>query len=277
MIQSILAPSIAPIFDVVRLLRRHRDLTWEMAKREITDRYIGQVAGTLWALGHPLVLMAIYVFVFNVVFSARMGGAADVPGDYTVYLLAGLIPWMAFQEALNKSATVMVANSSLVKQVVFPLEILPIKGILSAFLRQLIASALLVVYMLATQGHLPLTILLLPGLWIAQVLATIGICCVVAAVGAYFRDIKDVIQVGCTAGMYIMPIFYQPDWVPETIRPLLYLNPFSYLVWCYQDAIYFGRFAHPWAWLVVAVGSIVVCAVGCRLFQKLKTYLGSVL
>ena len=79
--------------------------------------------------------------------------------------------------------------------------------------------------------------------------------------GTYFRDVKDFVQVFCIAGMYLMPVVYLPTMVPEIFRPLLYLNPFSYMAWCYQDACYFGRFQHPWAWPVFMFGSLadVLC------------------
>lgn len=262
---------------LLRLLGRHRELTLAMAKREITDRYAGQTLGWLWAVGHPLVLMGVYVFIFNVVFKVRFAGTAALPRDYTVYLLSGLIPWFAFQEAMNKGATVIVANANLVKQVVFPIEVLPVKSVLATLLTQAIASAVLVVYTLAADGGVPWTYVLLPVLWAAQVLGMIGLCYMLASVGAYFRDVKDVVQVFCTVGMYLMPIFYWPDMVPVAFRPILYLNPFSYMVWCFQDVFYFGRIEHPAAWPVFLIGSLAAFYVGFRVFLKLKVGFGSVL
>src|SRR5262245_57714802 len=80
--------------QVTALLIRHRQLTWDMAKREVADRYTGLVFGAFWTIGHPLVLMLVYVAVFGFVFRVRIGGTADMPLDYTAYLLAGLIPWL---------------------------------------------------------------------------------------------------------------------------------------------------------------------------------------
>ncbi len=263
--------------ELLALLTRHRQLTWAMTRREIADRYAGQMLGTFWAVGHPLALMAIYVFIFGYVFCMKIGGTQQLPLDYTTYLLAGLIPWMAFQESMAKGATVIVNNANLVKQVVFPIEVLPVKGVIASFSTQLVATALLAVYVLLTHGRMPWTYALLPALFFFQALAMIGAAYILAAVGAYFRDLKDFVQVFCIAGMYLMPVVYLPQMVPPAFRPLLHFNPFSYMAWCYQDACYFGRFEHPWAWPVFLGGSLGLFYLGYRVFRKLKVCFGSVL
>lgn len=263
--------------DLLGRLYRYRQLTWEMTKREITDRYAGQVFGAIWALIHPLILMGIYVFMFAYVMGAKIQGRADVPGDYTAYLLAGLVPWLAFQESITKGVTAISLNTSLVKQVVFPVEVLPVKSVLASMVSQLIATSLLLLYLVSVHHTLPWTISLLPLLGMAQVLAMCGVSFLLAGVGAYFRDLKDITQVACLVNMYLMPIFFLPEWLPEGVRPLLYLNPFSYFVWCYQDACYAGSIEHPWAWPVFLLGSVLVFHVGYRVFNHLRTHFGSVL
>ncbi|MEW5942668.1 MAG: ABC transporter permease [Pseudomonadota bacterium] len=263
--------------EVVSLLTRHRDLTWEMARRELSDRYAGQAFGLLWAIGHPMFMIGLYVFMFALVFKQKVGGTVDMPLDYTAYLLSGLIAWMSFQEAMVKSCTAITGNAALVKQVVFPLEILPVKVVLASLFPQLVSLALLIAYVLITNGSLHLTYLLLPVLIVMQVMAMIGVAYILAPIGAYFRDIKDFIQLFATTGMYLMPIFYLPTWVPSLFKPILYINPFSYLVWCYQDALYFGRFEHPWAWGFNVTVSLVTFTIGYRIFRKLKPSLGNLL
>ena len=213
--------------EVVSLLTRHRDLTWEMARRELSDRYAGQAFGLLWAIGHPMFMIGLYVFMFALVFKQKVGGTVDMPLDYTAYLLSGLIAWMSFQEAMVKSCTAITGNAALVKQVVFPLEILPVKVVLASLFPQLVSLALLIAYVLITNGSLHLTYLLLPVLIVMQVMAMIGVAYILAPIGAYFRDIKDFIQLFATTGMYLMPIFYLPTWVPSLFKPILYINPFS--------------------------------------------------
>jgi lipopolysaccharide transport system permease protein len=263
--------------EIVKVLTRHRDLTWEMAKRELSDRYAGQAFGLLWAIAHPIFMIGLYVFIFAFVFKMKIGGTVEMPLDYTTYLLSGLVAWMSFQEAMTKSCSAITGNAALVKQVVFPLEILPVKGVLASLFPQIISLVILIAYVLATHGSLPATYLLLPVLIAMQVMAMIGVAYILAPIGAYFRDIKDFVQLFALAGVYLMPVFYLPSWVPTLFKPLLYLNPFSYLIWCYQDALYFGRFEHPWAWVVTGTLSILSFIIGYRVFRKLKPGLGNLL
>jgi lipopolysaccharide transport system permease protein len=269
--------NFAAFRELFVLLTRHRQLTIEMAKREIADRYSGQVFGLLWAFGHPLTVMLVYVFIFRFVFSIKIGGTVEMPLDYSAYLLSGLIPWLAFSEAMNKACTVVAGNATLVKQVIFPLEVLPVKGSLATLATALIFFLLLLGYIVLALKVVPWTFLLLPVLILLQVLAMIGVSYTLSAIGVFFRDIKDFVQVFSVVGVYLMPAFYLPALVPAIFRPLLYLNPFSYMIWCFQDAIYFGRLEHRLAWIVFPLSSLVIFVLGYRFFRKLRPMFANVL
>lgn len=277
--KSLVSPGIhfQAAVEIIALLTKHRQLTWEMTKREISDRYTGHVFGTLWVFGHPLLLMGVYLFVFAFVFQQKIGGTIELPLDYTTYLLCGLIPWMSFQEAMNKSATAILGHANLVKQVVFPIEVLPVKGVIASFLTQLVSTAVLIAYVLISHGGLLWSYLFVPVLFMLQLLAMIGISYIFSAVGAYFRDLKDFVQLFGMIGMYLTPTFYLPNQVPSIFRPLLYLNPFSYMTWCYQDVFYFGRIEHPWAWGVFCGLSLATFSFGYRFFRKIRLMFGNVL
>lgn len=261
----------------VRLTKTHKDLIVDLAKREVGERYAGQMLGKVWPVMHPLMLMSVYVFIFSVVFKVKIASEYQMPLDYTAYILAGLVPWLAFQEVMSKSSSLIVANSNLVKQVVFPVEVLPIKGVLSAMLPFAVSMAILIAYVLISSGGLLWTYIFLPALVFFQVLLMMGIAFMLSAAGAYFRDMKDLIQVFTIINLYLMPVFYLPMWVPALFKPILYINPFSYMIWCYQDVLYFGSIEHPWAWAVFISGSIFVFLAGFYLFRRLKVVFGDVL
>jgi lipopolysaccharide transport system permease protein len=275
--QSIKTGEPGTLRSLVTILVKHRSLILEMARREVSDRYAGQIIGTVWAVGHPLFVIGLYIFVFNVVFRQKVGGTLEMPLDYTAYILSGLVAWLAMQECLIKSCTLITSNSSLVKQTVFPLEVLVLKSNLVSLFPMLLSLSILVIYVGITQGGVHPTYALLPLLLMIQFFGMLGLSFLLAPLGAYFRDLKDVVQLFATAGIYLMPVFYLPSWTPELFRPLLNINPFSHLIWCYQDLLYFGRFDHPWAWLSVVLFNAVLFFFGYSVFRKLKPGLGNLL
>jgi lipopolysaccharide transport system permease protein len=264
------------VADIARLYTAHRYLIWELAKRDLRDRFAGQFLGVLWAVGHPLFLMALYVLLFVYIFPVRVGGSSAIPRDFTLSILAGLIPWLTFQEVLTSSTTVIRNNASLVKQIVFPIEVLPVKAVLAATVAQLVATGFLIVLALV-KGALEWSIVLWPILFGFQLLAMIGTSYLLSAIGVFVRDLKDFIQIFCAANLFLQPILYVPDHLPSTFRAVFYANPFSYMVWCYQDVVFFGAITHPWAWIVYPVGSVGLFYLGFRLFRKMKIGFGDVL
>lgn len=276
---SVLNPSsnFQAFLELITLFKRRGRLIYELTKREIGERYSGQVFGVLWAIGHPLLLTLVYIFIFAFVFRARVGGTIDMPLDYTAYILSGIIPWLVFQESLGKASTVIIANANVVKQVIFPLEVLPVKSVLASVVTGIVFLFLLLIYTLITSRTLPWTYVFLPILILFQTLGMIGISYLFSSIGAYFRDLKDFVQVFLSIAFFILPILYLPESIPAAIRPVLYLNPLSYMIWCYQDILYFGQFAHPWAWAVFLPGSVFVFIFGFRVFRKLKTMFGNAL
>lgn len=263
--------------ETLRLLFRHRSLLLETTRRELSEGHAGHALGAVWALLHPLILMAVYVFVFAVVFQTRVGGTHELPLDYTSYVLAGLAPWLAVQQALMKSCTAITGSANLVKQVVFPLEILPAKTVLSTMLGLVVALGVALAYMLVSHGSLLWTVLLLPLLLAFHVLAMTGVALVLASVSVFFRDVRELVQIFAFVGIFVLPVVYLPAWVPAAFKPFLYLNPLSYLIWCYQDVLYFGRIEHPLAWLVVGVGAPLTFWLGAKLFRGLKHLFGDAL
>lgn len=254
-----------------------RQLLLEMTRQEISERYAGQAFGTAWVLIHPLTIIGVYVFIFSIVFKARTGDLLASECTYTTYLLAGLIPWLTFQEMMNKASTTIVRNAALVKQIIFPIEILPIQGVLSSFVSQLICFLLFFIYLAFVTGTFSFMYLLLPVLWFFQILAMAGFCYIFSAAGVFFRDLREIIQVFTFVGMYAMPLFYFPEWLPRLARPVIYFNPFSYMLWCYRDVMCDGSFAHPLSWLVFCGGSVLIFFVGFIVFERLKHMFGDVL
>jgi lipopolysaccharide transport system permease protein len=259
------------------MLYQHRALTYEMTKRGMTSEYAGQVLGIVWAVLHPLFWTLLYVFVFTFIFRVRSDALGAGMPDYTTYILVGMIPWFGFQQAMIVSCTSLTSEAPLVKQVIFPIEVLPVTVVLLSFLAQFVSTGALLIYVLFTQGVPPGSYLLLPVLFAVQFLAMAGVAFAFSVIGVFFRDIKDLVRVFCIAGVFFIPVLYSAEMVPESLRFLLYINPFTHLVLCYQDALYYGQFLHPYSWVVFVTGSVFCFVLGYRLFCRCKPFLGNVL
>lgn len=265
------------LIEAIFVLLKHRMLIIEMAKRDLADQYVGQVFGKAWIFIHPLFLMGLYLFIFGWVFQSHIDENVEMPLNYTVYMLSGLIPWLSVLQFPGKSCAALLGYSNLVKQLVFPVEVLPIKVIYSSFITLLVGFAVLMLYVMTHYGLPHSTYFFLPVLIIFQAMMMIGLSFLCASLSVYFRDLKDVISIVLVVGIYLMPVVYLPQWVPNLFRPLLYLNFFSYMIWCYQDILYFGRFEHPCAWFIFCLGSVALFICGYRVFRFLKPHFGSVL
>jgi homopolymeric O-antigen transport system permease protein len=260
-----------------RLLWRRRELLFEMTRRDVVDRYAGQVLGSAWAIIAPLLTMATYMLAFGVIFRSRIG-----PGDngagYVAFALAGLVPWMGLQDCLSRATTAIVGNGNLVKQIVFPSEVLPLKvalGTLPALTIGLVAT----IGVSTIAGRLdPLGLLvLLPIALVCYILFLAGLSYVLAAIGVFVRDVKDLIAFLLTIGLFLNPILYTPAGTPSWLRPLFLASPFSYMIWCFRDALIGRDPAHAWSWLVFPILSISAFVLGWRTFRMLKPTFGNAL
>jgi lipopolysaccharide transport system permease protein len=261
----------------ISLIAMNLKLILAMAVRELKKRYAGQFTGSFWIVGHPLFQLLIFIFIFGVVFKQRIGGSQDLPHDYTTYMLSGLVPWLSLSPLLTTSCISIVGSANLVKQFTFQTELLPVKDVVISMVFWVVGFCILTIYAIAVEHSLPWTYVLVPVLLSLHLMFAVGLAWLLSSICVFVRDLKDVIAVLVTAGMYVLPIVYLPQWVPKIFQPFIALNPFSPMIWVYQDTFYFGRIEHPLAWPFFAVISILVFGFGFRVFGRLKMQFGRVL
>ena len=214
-------------------LPRRRELILSLAQRELMVRYKGSALGIIWAILTPVVMIAIFTFLFAGVFGARFG-ASGSPWDYALYLFCGLLPWNMFQDTLQQSASTIINHANLVKRVVFPLETLPIAQTLSCLANQIFGTVALLLAALLLGHRLHLTSLWLPILLLPQLAFTLGAAWLIASLGVFLRDIAQGITLFLMAWMYLTPIMYPESIVPERYRSILNFNPFTPLIRNYR-------------------------------------------
>ncbi len=255
---------------------RKRRLLLEMASRDISDRYAGQMLGVIWAVIHPVLIIAVYIFLFAVVFGLKAQGRADIPGDHMLYMLSGLIPWLVIADVLGRSTTIVSNQASLVKQVVFPVEILPIKMALASLPTFLIGFSGLLLYALIVGRATP-SLLLYPLAALPLYMMLFGIALALSAVGVFLRDTREIVQIYTLVGLYVAPIFYFMDWVPEQIRWCIYLNPVTIFIEMFHDAAYYGELRSWVIWFIAFVIGTSAIWLGAVIFAYLKPHFGSYL
>lgn len=250
---------------------RHRALVRRLIHREIESRYRGSLLGILWALLTPLLTLAVFTFVFSVVFQARWGTSTGGKGEFALIMFAGLIVFTAFSEALVRSPGLILENSSYVKKVVFPLEVLPWVMVLSSLFQVAISLVILAVFYLAVFGLPPLTILLIPLVWVPLILFSLGVGLLLSALGVYLRDLRSVMPVVSQLLMFLTPLFYPAEALPETYRKLLHINPLTGIVENTRTVLFAGT-APDWTMLgIQTLAGLVFALLGLRLFRYLRT------
>jgi lipopolysaccharide transport system permease protein len=250
-------------------LYRQRKLIQLMVKRDLLGRYKGSFAGALWTVVHPLALLFIYWLVFSVILRVRIGPNSK-PIDFVFYILAGLLPWMAFSEALIRSNTCILENPNLVKKVVFPLEILPVNTTVSSGINSLVGVLLLILLLLGSRGSIPWTVVLLPVILVPQLLLTVGFGWLLAGLGVFVRDTNHIIGLVLTVWMFLCPIVYPESMVPKALLPWFRINPFLPVVRSYRNVLLNGTLPDAYPWLYLLGISLVVFFLGYFWFIRAK-------
>ena len=245
------------------------ELIFSFARRELLARYKGSALGIAWAVLTPVVMIAIFTFIFAGIFGARFR-TTDSHWDYALYLFCGLLPWTMFQESVQQSANTIVAHSNLVKRVVFPLEALPAAQVFAALGTQLFGTVALLIAMLIIRQRLELTGLWLPVVLIPQLLFALGCAWLIASLGVFLRDITQGITLLLMAWMYLTPIIYPESIVPERFRTFINFNPFTSLVRSYRRIFLEGA-APDWRGLVYfSAFAVLVFIVGYWWFARTR-------
>lgn len=264
---------------VVNSVVRRWGLLTALAKRDLSDEYVQHKFSMWWGYIMPLFTMCVYLLVFNYIWPTRVQAPEGYSTDAVVYLLSGILPWLTLNQAVSRSMTSIVNNSNIVKQMAFPLELLPLKSLVTPMMFMLVSLGFIIVYAgWITRGAiLPVYIIGLPILIALSVLVFAGLALLLSAIQVFSRDTKEFVTMFLSIGLFIHPILFLPQQVPEVVRSLIYLSPFTYLIYCWQDILFYGEILRPWAWFGTAAFGGVTFLVGSRLFMGAKAHFGDFL
>ncbi|HVW83666.1 MAG TPA: ABC transporter permease [Bryobacteraceae bacterium] len=248
---------------------RNRGLIRTLVRRDVLSRYTGSFGGAFWTVLNPLIMMLTYFFVFGIVMNQKFKGDPSRT-SFALYFLAGMLPWLAFNEAIARAPFIMIEHRNFIKKLVFPVETLPVNVVVAGLVTEFFGMILFALALLLIRGHVPLTILWLPLVIVPQILFTAGISWFLAALGVFVRDLGQVIGYLLTVLMFITPIFYSEDALPPVAAGFQKLNPIFTLVHSYR-AVLLEAAPPDWrslGWL--ALVAVTVFIVGHAWFYKLR-------
>jgi len=253
------------ISDLAKLWR-YRELLAALALKEVSVRYKQSLFGVAWAIINPAFTMVIFTLVFSRFLKVDSEG---IP--YPVFAYAALLPWQYFSTSITGAANSVVANAGLVTKIYFPREVFPLAKVMAGLVDFAIAAAFLGLLMIVYGVAPSPTILLVPVLLVIQIVLTVGIGLILAAVNVFFRDIQHVIALLMQLWMFATPIAYSASAVPERYRTLyMVLNPMAPIIDGYRKVIV-ARQLPDMAYLSVAAAIAgLAFLVGYALFKKLE-------
>lgn len=255
---------------IIKKILHNRQLIWTLTKRDIISKYKGSFGGMLWSFLIPLLMLAVYTFVFSVIFKAKWNAGSDSKTEFALILFTGLIFFNFFSECINRAPNLITSNINYVKKIVFPIEILPIVSLCSALYQLLISSVVWLLFFLMFFGLPPITIFQVFLLIIPFVFLILGISWFLSAIGVYIRDVSQVVGIFVTIMMFMSPIFYPITIVPEGFRKLMLFNPLTYVVEEARAIMVYGINLNFSMYIIQFLLSIVVAIVGLMFFMKTK-------
>jgi lipopolysaccharide transport system permease protein len=274
------AQSPTSLLALLRSLWQHRALIFQMAQREVVGRYRGSLFGLAWSFFNPVLMLSVYTFVFSVVFKARWGELSAAPEsriDFAIPLFVGMLVHGLFAEVLNRAPMLIVSNPNFVKRVVFPLEILPVVALVAGLFHTAVNVLVVLLVFAGFHGYLPLTVLCVPLVLMPLVLMILGLAWALSSLGVYLRDVGQTIGLLTTVLMFLAPVFYPVNALPEPMRPWLMLNPLTFIIEQSRAVLLWGKWP-DWSGLAAYTAvAVLVAWLGFAWFQQTRKGFADVL
>lgn len=243
---------------------KYRQMVFSLVRKDLRGRYKGSVLGFLWTFINPLLQLCIYTIVFSTIM--RMG-----IDKFYIFLFVALVPWLFFSSCLQSGATVVVNNQDLVKKIYFPRIVLPISYVTSSFVNMLLSFVVVfAVLIFSGFGINFVAVLYLPLVMLVEYILSLGITLISSACTVYLRDLEHILGIVGMAWMYLTPVVYPPELVPEKYQLLFHLNPMTPLIEAYRDILYYKKVPQLETLILATVLGIVIVVIGSFLFNKLQ-------
>lgn len=263
--------------EMMKSFLRNRSLIRTLMLREIIGRYRGSILGLLWSFVNPVFMLAVYTFVFSVVFKAKWGGGSDSRIEFALLLFAGLIMFNLFAECINRAPGLIISNANYVKKVVFPLEILSWASLCSSIFHSFVSLFVWLIAYVIFYGLPHLTVIMLPVIMLPFILLIVGLSWCLSALGVYLRDISQMVGILITTLMFLSPIFYPIEALPENYQSIMLLNPLTPMIGFTREIMFWGRLPDMMTLTFYYIGTLSIAFFGFAFFQKTRKGFADVL
>ena len=263
--------------EMVASVLRNQHLIRLLVTREVAGRYRGSILGILWSFFNPVFMLAVYTFVFSVVFKARWGSGGESRAEFAMILFAGLLVFNVFAECIGRAPGLILGNCNYVKKVIFPLEILPWVSFGAALFHFFVSFGVWLLFYCCIFGLPQPTIFLFPLILLPLAMLVMGLSWFLAALGVFLRDVSQVVGIVITISMFLSPIFYPLSVIPEKYRRWLFCNPLTFLIEQARGVLIFGE-SMDWRGLIlITVLAFLLAWGGFAWFQKTRKGFADVL
>jgi lipopolysaccharide transport system permease protein len=258
------------VFGMFRRAWKHRHLLSLLIERNVEASFRGSVLGKLWTALVPLLRLAVYTLVLGFILRVKWPGHGNTPLETALLYFVGLTFFDFFMESISSAPSLMHDNVNYVKKVVFPLEILPCAMVGAALVRLGVTGAILLTFFLVIRGVPPLATLAVPLVVAPFALIVLGAVWFLSALGAYVRDLRQLMGVVALMMMYLSPIFYPLTMVPDRARPFFYANPLAFMIESTRSALFAGAWPN-WPALALYTGvALLFATAGYHWFLRVK-------
>jgi len=249
-------------WDEIHDLAAHANLLIELVHRDLTVRYKRSIFGFLWTLLHPLLLMAIFTVVFSHLFRR------ETP-HYETYFLSAYIAWNFFSQTVTNAMASVAWNGPLMKRVRVPRSIFTLSSIVSGLVNLVLSMLALLVIMLIVRAPLFPSLLFVPISLLIVGIFTLGVSLTLTALSVFFADVREMVQAGLPALLYMTPVIYPVSIVPASFRWIVDWNPLTYLIEIVRAPIYDGHLPDPRTTIAALAISLISLLSGWLIFRRL--------
>ncbi len=251
---------------LIKELWHYREMIISLVKRDLKGRYKGSAMGFLWTMINPLLQLAVYTFVFSVIMPSGVE-------RFYLFLFVALVPWLFFSTCLSTGTTVIFAQQEMVKKIYFPRQILPISFTISQFVNMLLSFVVIFIVLIFSGIKFNFKALAcLPIIMLIQFILCLGITFVVSALTVYLRDLEYILSIISMAWMYLTPILYPIENVPEAYRGICYINPMTSIIVAYRDILYSSKVPEMGTLVIAVFMGILLLAIGLVSFEHLQRH-----